>query len=313
MKRKSTSYQHVQANLPSNVFWERVPALAAEQRRFFLYGEDTYHVSRAADGIVKALEPVYRESYYTWDVTIDELCAKLTTPTLFADKVAVILRNFEASKKKFRQQLDEFLRTFSFDHRLIILHEAPLLRDDLKDEALVGVSEQCFRVHFTAPTQRDITETFIPEHLNKPMEENARTLLWECTGGDLWLLAHELEKLEFYTRGRSTVTLHDVERCSSVVETRDLGQLLAHVERRDLARSMETLAVLFADGMTPVFIATVLHRHFRWAFTRQPYTPLTRFRVLKTLHDADYKLKTSGSSRYVLETAVARLCEVLGG
>jgi len=286
-----------------------------KEKKYFFYGENIFQINLTVEQLLKKIGKAEKETIYSWETSIEQIFTKLSTSTLFCEKVAVILKNFEFTKKKFRKSLVEFIKNYECEQYLIIIHEGVLPYKEMKndkDGTLDFLLKKTVSVDFANFSKQEILNNFIPNNCTKKLSDSAKHLLFENSGNDICLLYNELNKISFYKPDVQEITETDVEKCCSVYDNSEIKDLFYSIENRNITKSLSILSSLFVNGIEPVYLSVSLYRYFRKQFLWGKIQQSKIFEILKELHNMDYKLKTTSNNRYVFESVVINLCKILG-
>ncbi|MFQ3675145.1 MAG: DNA polymerase III subunit delta, partial [Endomicrobiia bacterium] len=278
-----------------------------KEKKYFFYGENIFQINLTVEQLLKKIGNAEKETVYSWESSLEQIFTKLSTSTLFYDKVVVILKNFELTKKKFRKSLVEFIKNYECKQYLIIIHEGVLPYKEMKndkDGILDFLLKNTVSVDFPNFSKEEILNNFIPNNCTKKLSDSAKQLLFENSGNDMYLLYNELNKISFYKPDIQEITETDVEKCCSVYDNTEMKDLFYNIENRNMAKSLSILSSLVVNGIEPVYLSVSLHRYFRKQFLWGKIQQSKIFDVLKELYNMDYKLKTTSNSKYVLESGV---------
>ncbi len=293
-------------------FVNEIDRILSTYRVYFFYGENNYYIHKTVEKIVaKLAENVFKETIYSWEIDFNQLTTKLVTPTLFGKNVVVVLRHFEATNKKVKKQIIEFLQSTKLNQYFIILYEATINYFEKADQVISSLLDLCVSVNFVNLTKEEILSNFIPKKLKLKITESAKQLIYENTGNDLWLLSHELEKISYYVGNKKEVVDEDVIKCCSAYNTSDLKDLIESIQRSDYSKSLQILNLLLDNGVSLMYIFTSLHRYFLRIAEKKQYNEKKFFQLIKEFYNADYKLKTTRNGKYVLEITILNLCNIL--
>lgn len=137
-----------------------------------------------------------------------DLCA--TVPFL-SERRIVVVRNAHKLSQKAKDLFSAYMgRPCSFT-TLILTMEGLSEREEKKHVKWLPGGIQTLR--FSPLKGRDLTDWIIERarSLGKTLEREAVSLLAEATGGNLWFVASEIEKLALYAGERPAITARDVE------------------------------------------------------------------------------------------------------
>lgn len=132
----------------------------------------------------------------------------------------------------------------------------------------------------------------------------AVTLLAASVGGDLWVMAGEIDKLIAYADGRQ-IEKSDIERMVPASQEAGIFELVDSVMSGQRTRANQLLTRLLADGQSPIYLLFMITRQLRQlvrykAMQLEGYTPdvmLARMGVL----DFIYRKIAGQAGRYSLE------------
>lgn len=249
----------------------------------YLRGEDDFRSSEALRGFVEAFRKKHDPSglgIVRLDgerVTDAELQRALATQGLLTSRRLIVVRSLSANKKK--DPADLLLATVEAkrlpkDHILIVWES--------------GVPEQAKRVHplFLAlaalpertpqAKDRDFQERFdrlIGRHLETWVDAAvkargirltppARGTLIALAGGSLRIMDQELDKLSHF-RPKGIITPADVKLFVHAALDANIFDLTDAIGERSTERSLELLERQFLAGAAPLYLVTMLIRHFR--------------------------------------------------
>jgi DNA polymerase-3 subunit delta len=80
------------------------------------------------------------------------------------------------------------------------------------------------------------------------VEPDAARELVDALGGDMMMIANELEKLELYVGEKKRITLGDVETMVLAAKQRSLYELTDAISARDRAKALEVLDAILSSG-----------------------------------------------------------------
>ncbi len=147
--------------------------------------------------------------------------------------------------------------------------------------------------------------------LGLTLEDRARTILLDASGGDLGTLRCELEKLADYLAPSRTVTAADVEAVQGADTGGSVHDLLGALERRDRAAALRFLGKVLDAGEPPMKILGFLAACWRNMWRSRRYAD-EMLRDFEQFREADSRLKGGGAGhgkdRLVLERMVLNLC-----
>lgn len=277
---------------------------------FFFYGPNNYNMLETIDKIFMSFKEVSRETIYCWEADINEVAKKLTTSDLFSKSSALILRQFNDSKKTFKKELINFLNTYKFANYLFILYEKELLLKD-RDEIIKFLLENFVSVEYPLPTKEEIIEEFIPKRIKCDITPEAKELLYENTNNDLWLLSNELEKLSYFVgKNKDKISKEDIETCCNEYESPEIKDLIEAIMANNVHKKLNIVTQLATNNYAALGLIIGLYRYFRKNFLFKKIPLQKAYRILKEIQFADYKIKTSSNSRYVVESCILKISQI---
>ena len=126
----------------------------------------------------------------------------------------------------------------------------------------------------------------------------AVNLLAELTGGNLWVMNGEIEKLLLYAEGR-TITHDDVKRLTSYSQEANIFNLVDAIIASQIGTAQGILYRLYREGASATYILAMITRQFRLIAQVKDMTPgLSRSQIQDRLG-----LKSSFSLDKTLEQA----------
>lgn len=264
------------------------------------------------------------------------LCGNLP---MFAARRVVVVRDIGALRAKETERLLPYLDAPVETTCLVLTGE--------KVDGRVKFFQALKKVAVTVdcePLEARILPGWIREQgaaLGLSLDEPARTLLQEASGGNLGVLRRELEKLAAYVAPNTAVTAADVEAVQGADTGGTVWDLVGALGRKDQAEALRALAQVMTAGEPPLRLLGLLASHWRqvWKVREQlarrvPEAGLARnlgispFRIrglveqarvysegdlarsFEQFRDADSRLKGGAgkSEKRVLESLVLALC-----
>jgi DNA polymerase-3 subunit delta len=258
----------------------RVVQAAIQARAFapvyYLHGDDDYLKDGAIrDLLAAAIDPATRdfncEVRHADTLGPELLGSLLETPTMLAERRALVVRDTGALKKDALAVLQRYLQRPAPDLLLLLVSQAG-------DKADATLAARSTALEF-APLSPERVRRWIVWHagkqLQRPVTDEAAALLEQAVGSDLQQLAGELDKCASYVAGWESeqalpepsaapadVAPIDAAVVSAVVGVRPgqtLADLLDAVARRDGARAVALVApVLETPKLSSVQVVMAL-------------------------------------------------------
>jgi DNA polymerase III subunit delta len=231
---------------------------------YYLYGDDDFRKEEAvARALGAAVAPEGREFNTeirrATDLDAATLESVLGTPSMMADRRAVVLRDVGALRKEARRALDRYLEEPAPDTLLLMVAAAGGKPDRALSERAVAVEFPLLAgdrlPKWITHRARELGATITPEAAN---------MLQAATGPDLASVASELDKLASYARGAAaqqeaggadagTDTTIDEEAVTAVVGVRrgeTMSDLLDRVGARDAAGALALVEHVLSQPKT---------------------------------------------------------------
>lgn len=278
---------------------------------FFFYGPNNYSMIETIEEIcTNSNKEISKEVVYSWDTEVNEIAKKLTTSDLFSKKSIIILRHFDKSNKTFKKGLVEFLKNYKFANYLFILYEKELLLKD-RDEIIKFLLENFISVEYPTLTKEEIMEEFIPKKVNYEITPEAKEILCENTNNDLWLLSNELEKLAYFIgKSKEKISKEDIDMCCNEYELPEVKDLIDAIISNNVYKKIDTITQLVANNYTALGLISSLYKYFRKNFLFKKIPIQKAYKILREIQFADYKIKTSSNSRYIVESCILRISQI---
>jgi DNA polymerase-3 subunit delta len=245
-----------------------------EQRKlrpaYVLVGDEAFFRKRCRDAILQHLvSPDLRDfSLYEFDLgetPLMEVLDRARTPSLMAPFQVFFVRGVKAlygrgSHAEEFAAIEEYVGNPNPDALLIFIADhisipADARRMEMQDrdryERLRETLGQfCGMVELARVEESEavrwVTETGTAAGVK--VEVDAARELVDALGGDMMLLANELEKLTLYVGEKKRITLGDVETMVLAAKQRSLYDLTEAISARDRARALEVLDAILTTG-----------------------------------------------------------------
>jgi len=147
------------------------------------------------------------------------------------------------------------------------------------------------------------------------LEEAARALLIEASGGDLGVLCREMEKLAAYVAPNTRVTAADVEAVQGADTGGSVHDLIDALQRRDRAGSLRFLGKVLDAGEPPLRVLGFLVACWRNMWRARKFSE-EMLRDFELFRETDSRLKGGGGGRrkerLEMERLALKLCRGAG-
>ncbi|TAL12139.1 MAG: DNA polymerase III subunit delta [Nitrospirae bacterium] len=145
--------------------------------------------------------------------------------------------------------------------------------------------------------------------LGLSLDDPARALLQEASGGDLGVLRREMEKLSAYVAPPKAVTVADVEAVQGADTGGTVNDLVGALRRKDRGQALRALTKVLDSGEPPLKVLGFLAWNWRQEWKSRRFSE-EMLRDFEQFREADSRLKGGGrgKDRLALERMVLNLC-----
>ena len=236
---------------------------------YVFVGDEAFFRKRCRDAVLQQLVPtdVRELSVYDMDlgeVELQQILDRARTPSLMAPFQVFFIRGvknlytrgkhdeFAAIKDYFKNPNPDALVVFVADHINI---PADVRRMDLTDKDRYEriretLGEHCTVLEFARVDEGDAVKWAI-EAANAggvKLHADAARELVDSLGGDMMMVANELEKLVLYVGDKKRITVGDVETMVLAAKQRSFYELTDAISARDRARALAVLDAILNTG-----------------------------------------------------------------
>jgi len=237
---------------------------------YVFIGDEAFFRKRCRDAVLQQLVPadVRELSVYDMDlaeVELQQVLDRARTPSLMAPFQVFFIRGvknlytrgkhddeFGAIEDYFKNPNPDALVVFVADHISI---PADVRRMDLTDKDRYEriretLGEHCTVLEFARVDESDAVKWAI-ETANAEgvkLDADAARELVDSLGGDMMMVANELEKLVLYVGEKKRITLGDVETMVLAAKQRSFYELTDAISARDRARALVVLDAILSTG-----------------------------------------------------------------
>jgi DNA polymerase III subunit delta len=237
---------------------------------YVFIGDESYFRRRCRDAVLQHLVPadVRELSLYDMDlaeVELQQILDQVRTPSLMSPFQVFFIRGvknlygrgkhdeeFAAIAAYFQNPNPNAMLIFVADHISI---PADARRIDLTDKERYEriretLGRYCLVLEFARVDEGDAVkwamETAVAEGVK--LDSDAARELVDSLGGDMMMLANELEKLVLFVREKKRITLGDVETLVLAAKQRSFYELTDAISARDRARALSVLDAILSSG-----------------------------------------------------------------
>ncbi len=245
-----------------------------EQRKlrpaYVLVGDEAFFRKRCRDAILEHLVPSDLRDFSLHELdlsetSVTEVLDRARTPSLMAPFQVFFVRGVKAlygrgSHKEEFAAIEEYVAHPNPDALLVFLADhisipADARRMEMQDRDRYErlretLGEYCGIVELARVEESEAVRwvTEAGASAGVKVEVDAARELVDALGGDMMLLANELEKLTLYVGEKKRITLGDVETMVLAAKQRSLYDLTDAISARDRARALEVLDAILTSG-----------------------------------------------------------------
>ena len=237
---------------------------------YVFIGDEAFFRKQCRDAILQHLVPedVRELSLYDMDlaeVDLQQILDRARTPSLMSPFQVFFIRGiknlygrgkhddeFAAIGEYFKNPNPDALLVFIADHISI---PADVRRMELTDKERYEriretLGEMCPVLEFGRVEEGDAVKWAVEKAGSQgvKLESDAARELVDSLGGDMMMLANELEKLVLYVGDKKRITLGDVETLVLAAKQRSFYELTDAISARDRARALAVLDAILSTG-----------------------------------------------------------------
>ncbi len=237
---------------------------------YVFIGDETFFRKRCRDAILQHLVPadVRELSVYDMDlseVELQHILDQARTPSLMSPFQVFFIRGvknlygrgkhdeeFSAIESYFKDPNPDALLIFVADHINIPtdVRRMDLTDKDRYERIRETLGEYCTVLEFARVDESDAVkwavETASAEDVK--LDTDAARELVDSLGGDMMMVANELEKLILYVGDKKRIALGDVETLVLAAKQRSFYELTDAISSRDRARALGVLDAILSTG-----------------------------------------------------------------
>ncbi len=240
------------------------------QPAYVLVGDEAFFRKRCREAILQNLVPpdLRDLALYDFDLAdtdIHEILDRARTPSLMAPFQVFFIRGVKnlygrGSHKEEFEAIEQYAKSPNPDALLVFIADhisipADARRMDMQDRERYEriretLGEFCGMVELARVEEgeavRWVTDAGGAEGFK--VEQDAARELVDALGGDMTMIANELEKLKLYVGEKKKITLGDVETMVLAAKQRSLYELTDAISSKDRARALDVLQAILSSG-----------------------------------------------------------------
>ncbi len=238
---------------------------------YVLVGDEAFFRKRCREAVLEHLVPEGLREFALYEmdlaeVSVSEVLNRASTPSLMAPFQVFFVRSvkalygrgshdedFEAIAAYAKNPNPDALILFIADHISIPadVRRMELTDRDRFERIRETLGEHCGIVELARVEESEAVRwvtSWAAEKSGVKVENDAARELVDALGGDMMLIAGELEKLTLYVGERRHISLGDVETLVLAAKQRTLFELTDAISAHDRARALEVLDAILAGG-----------------------------------------------------------------
>jgi len=231
----------------------------------FLYGEDTYRLSKKLALIVEE----YQKRKTGLDfLVIDAVSGEagqffsaLSQCSLFQEKKFIVLKN-PITNKDFKEALLEKMEGVARSgHNIVFCQEGKVLKND---RLLTAFKKNAQVVEFTPLSGEKLIAWTIGEFgaIGNRIGRPAAEILVQRIGNDLWCLENEIQKIGHYLSGRE-VSAADIESLAGLETETNIFRTIDAIAQRDKKLALALIKDHISKGDHPLYLLAMMASQFR--------------------------------------------------
>lgn len=237
---------------------------------YVFVGDEAFFRKRCREAVLQTLVPPDMRDFSLYeldlsDVDIVEVLDRARTPSLMAPFQVFFVRNlkqlygrgsheaeFEAIRAYAENPNPDALVVFVADHISIPadVRKMEMTDRDRYERIRETLGQSCAIVEFGRVEEGDAVRWVVDNAAAQgiKVETDAARELVDALGGDMMMIANELEKLALYVGEKKRITLGDVETMVLAAKQRSLYELTDAISARDRVRALAVLEAIVSSG-----------------------------------------------------------------
>jgi DNA polymerase III subunit delta len=237
---------------------------------YVLVGDEAFFRKQCRDAVLKHLVPPEMRDFSLYDMDLAEcelmeVLDRARTPSLMAAFQVFFVRGLKqlygrGSHQDEFKAIEEYCANPNPDALIVFIADhvsipADLRRMDLQDkdkfERIRETLGACCGIVELARVEEGDAMRWIVESAGAQgvkVETDAAREMVDAVGGDMMMIANELEKLILYVGDKKRITLGDVETMVLSAKQRSLYELMDAISQKDRARALGILEAMLSSG-----------------------------------------------------------------
>lgn len=230
----------------------------------FLYGPDTYRLSKKLNDIVDEYKKRKSGDFLVVDALADgkeKFFSALGQNSLFQEKKFIVVKN-PITNKEFKEELLERMESVGKSgHNIVFCQEGKVLKTD---RLLSAFKKSAQVMEFSPLGGEKLAAWIIAEFATVGCEIDrlAATSLAQRVGSDLWNLANEIQKIAHFL-GPGPITAADIENNTATASELNIFATVDAIAQRNKKQALSLIKEHVSKGDHPLYLLAMMAGQFR--------------------------------------------------
>jgi len=235
----------------------------------FLYGEDNFRSLQKLNKIVEHYKEIHKSGlnlrYFDFQKdSFEDFKDQFQTKSMFKEKKLLVLKN-SFSNTQFKERFKKSRKKFLKSQNIILFYENKNLSE--KDPFFVFLKANSMSQRFDN-LEGEKLENWLKKESSEhkvEIEAEARRLLIQYVGNDLWQLSNELKKLANYKWNpkKTTITKEDVESLISQKTELNIFRTIDFIAKKQKEKALFLIHKHLDKGDAPLYLLSMINFQFR--------------------------------------------------
>jgi len=234
----------------------------------FIYGSDTYRLSRKLDEIIGQRQKIHKSGlnlrYFDLsekDIAFRDFTDELGQTSMFKEKKLIIIKSIFSHPDFEEKFLSEIKRFVEVEDIIIIVEKNKILSTNRLFKALKKKAQS---QEFSLLKEEDLKKWAQKEieRYGAKIEVAALAKLVDYVGSDLWRLFNEIQKLINY-RGKNKITISDIDLLVNPKIDPDVFQTINFMASKNKKEALKLLKKHIEKGDAPLYLLSMISFQFK--------------------------------------------------